>query len=171
MASLGAPRYLPGRAGLARMADPSLRLVRPRRARGLQRLTAFAHAEVFWDALPGVGRAANRAELEGRLAAQLAEAEARWPDVSVDRPRFMTHWAAQLGRAGDVGAAIDQLHLPDLYLAFACADRDPSALRAFGTLLSTVAGAVRSVDGTPAFVDEILQRLRTRVLVPEDGRS
>jgi len=83
----------------------------------------------------------------------------------------VTHWAEQLGRADDVGAAMEQLHLSDLYLAFACAEGDTHALRSFGTLLSTVAGAVRSVDGAPAFVDEILQRLRTRVLVPEDGRS
>ena len=134
-------------------------------------LTAFAHADLFWDALPAARRAANRAELESHLAAQLAEAEARWPDVAVDRRRFVTHWAAQLARASDVGSAIDQLHLPDLYLAFACAEGNASALRAFGTLLSGVAGAVRSVDGAPSFVDEILQRLRTRVLVPEDGRS
>jgi len=83
----------------------------------------------------------------------------------------VTHWAAQLARASDVGAAIEQLHLADLYLAFACAEGDTCALRSFGALLSSVAGAVRSVDGAPSFVDEILQRLRTRVLVPEDGRG
>jgi len=134
-------------------------------------LTAFAHADVFWEVLPAARRATDRAEIEARLADQLAEAEARWPEVTVDCRRFVTHWAAQVGRAGDVGAAIGQLHLSDLYLAFACAQGDSSALRCFGTLLSSVAGAVRSVDGAPSFVDEILQRLRTRVLVPEDGRS
>jgi RNA polymerase sigma-70 factor, ECF subfamily len=134
-------------------------------------LTAFTHADVFWEVLPAARRGTDRAELEALLAGQLAEAEARWPEVSVDRRRFVTHWAAQLGRAGDVGAALEQLHLSDLYLAFACAEGDTCALRSFGTLLSSVAGAVRSVDGAPSFVDEILQRLRTRVLVPEDGRS
>ncbi len=134
-------------------------------------MTAFSHADVFWDVLPGAHRgAANRDQLETRLAGQLATAQERWPGVSVDRRRFVAHWAAQLGRSGDVGTAIDQLHLSDLYLAFACAEGAPGALRAFGTLLSSVAGAVRSVDGAPAFVDEILQRLRTRVLVPEEGR-
>jgi RNA polymerase sigma-70 factor (ECF subfamily) len=134
-------------------------------------LTAFAHADVFWEALPAARRGARHAELETRLADQLAEAEGRWPEVTVDPRRFVTHWAAQLSRASDVGAAIEQLHLADLYLAFGCAEGDTSALRSFGTLLSSVAGAVRSVDGTPSFVDEILQRLRTRVLVPEDGKS
>ena len=134
-------------------------------------MTAFTHADVFWEVLPAARRSTDRAEIESRLAGQLADAEARWPEVSVDRRKFVTHWAAQLGRAGDVCTAIEQLHLSDLYLAFGCAEGDSCALRSFGTLLSSVAGAVRSVDGAPAFVDEILQRLRTRVLVPEDGRS
>ena len=134
-------------------------------------MTAFAHADVFWEALPAARRGARRAELETRLADQLAEAKGRWPEVTVDPRRFVTHWAAQLARASDVGAAIEQLHLADLYLAFGCAEGDTCALRSFGTLLSSVAGAVRSVDGTPSFVDEILQRLRTRVLVPDDGKS
>jgi RNA polymerase sigma-70 factor (ECF subfamily) len=134
-------------------------------------LTAFAHADVFWEAIPAARRSANRGDLEARLAEQHAGAEARWPDVCVDPRRFVTHWAAQLCRASDVGAAVDQLHLSDLYLAFACAEGNTCALREFGTLLSSVAGAVRSVDGTPSFVDEVLQRLRTRVLVPDDGRA
>jgi hypothetical protein len=134
-------------------------------------VTDFSHADVFWEALPAARRAPDRDQLESRLAEQLADAEERWPEVTVDRRRFVTHWAAQLARAGDVGTAIDQLHLSDLYLAFACAEGDTGALRAFGTLLSSVAGAVRSVDGAPSFVDEILQRLRTRVLVPDEGRT
>ncbi|HET9036714.1 MAG TPA: sigma-70 family RNA polymerase sigma factor, partial [Myxococcaceae bacterium] len=134
-------------------------------------MTAFPHADLFWEAIPAARRSTSRAELDARLAEQLAGAEARWPDVCVDPRRFVTHWAAQLSRASDVGAAVDQLHLPDLYLAFACAEGNACALREFGTLLSSVAGAVRSVDATPAFVDEILQRLRTRVLVPENART
>ena len=90
-------------------------------------MTAFAHADVFWEALPAARRGAKSPELETRLACQLAEAEARWPEVAVDGRRFVTHWAAQLARASDVGAAIEQLHLADLYLAFACAERRHSA--------------------------------------------
>jgi len=134
-------------------------------------VTAFAHADAFWAALPAARHPPERASLERRLAEQLSEAETRWPGLSVDRRRFVAHWAAQLARADDLGAAIEQLHLPDLFLAFACAEGDSRALRDFGTLLGTVAGAVRSVDGSPAFVDEILQRLRTRVLVPDEGRT
>ncbi|HTS81106.1 MAG TPA: sigma-70 family RNA polymerase sigma factor [Myxococcaceae bacterium] len=134
-------------------------------------MTAFAHADAFWAALPAARHPPERASLERRLAEQLSEAETRWPGLSVDRRRFVAHWAARLARADDLGAAVEQLHLPDLFLAFACAEGDSRALRDFGTLLGTIAGAVRSVDASPAFVDEILQRLRTRVLVPDEGRT
>jgi RNA polymerase sigma-70 factor, ECF subfamily len=153
------------------VADEEIGLVPSSRALVSALVTAFAHVDVFWDALPAPRRGTSRAELEARLAEQLADAEARWPEITVDLQRFATHWAAQLARANDLGTAMEQLHLSDLYLAFACAEGDATALRSFGTLLSSVAGAVRSVDGAPSFVDEILQRLRTRVLVPEDGRS
>jgi RNA polymerase sigma-70 factor (ECF subfamily) len=133
-------------------------------------VTPLAHADVFWAALPGARLVPERREVEERLAGQLARAEERWPGVEVDHRRFVAHWAAQLARAADLPAAIEQLHLPDLYLAFACAEGDGAALRSFGVLLQSVAGAIRSVDGSPAFVDEILQRLRTRVLVTEEGR-
>lgn len=133
-------------------------------------MTAFAHADVFWDALPAARRPPDRPAVEAQLAEQLAAAEARWPGLSVDRPRFVAHWAAQLARAESFPEALQQLHLPDLYLAFASAEGDAAALRELGALLAGVAGVVRSVDGSPAFVDEVLQRLRTRVLVPDEGR-
>ena len=47
----------------------------------------------------------------------------------------------------------------------------PARFARSGPCSPSVAGAVRSVDAAPSFVDEVLQRLRTRVLVPEDGRS
>ena len=134
-------------------------------------MTDFAHAAVFWGSLPGGRRPGDRTSLESRLAEQLAAAEARWPGVTADLRRFVAHWASQLARADDLDAAIDQIHLPDLYLAFACAEGDPAALRHLGLLLNAVAGAVRSVDASPSFVDEILQRLRTRVLVPDEGQA
>jgi RNA polymerase sigma-70 factor (ECF subfamily) len=82
----------------------------------------------------------------------------------------VAHWAGRLGEAEDLSRALEQLHLPDLYLAFGCAERDDAAMRALDKVLNTVAGAIRSVDASPNFVDEILQRLRTRVLVSEEGR-
>jgi len=133
-------------------------------------MTAFPHADVFWDAIPRGRRVSDREALEARLGEQLLEAQQRWPQVQVNGGRFAVHWAAQLAQAENLTEAAGQLHLGDLYLAFACGQGDPAALRAFGELLLTVAGAVRSVDASPSFVDEILQRLRTRVLVPDEGQ-
>jgi len=134
-------------------------------------VTDFAHADVFWGTLPRGRHAADRPALEGRLAAELAQARETWPGLGVDPRRFVAHWAARLPEAEDLSRALGQLHLSDLYLAFACAERDDAAERALETLLRSIAGAVRSVDASPSFVDEILQRLRTRVLVAEEGRA
>src|SRR5262249_11180137 len=89
----------------------------------------------------------------------------------VDGAAFAAHWAEQLSRAADPDAALDQLHVADLYLAFACAAGDASALRAFAAQLASAGAAVRGVDASPAFVDEVLQRLQTRVLVAEAGSA
>jgi RNA polymerase sigma-70 factor, ECF subfamily len=61
-----------------------------------------------------------------------------------------------------MGAGIDD----DLALARACAEGDSAALRRFeDEVLGPAVGAVRSIDGSPAFVDEVRQRLRERLLV------
>ena len=125
---------------------------------------------MFWSTLPRSRHVADRSSLEGRLAAQLDQARESWPRLGVDPRRFVAHWAGRLGEAEDLSRALEQLHLPDLYLAFGCAERDEAAVRALDKVLNTVAGAIRSVDASPNFVDEILQRLRTRVLVSEEGR-
>ena len=131
----------------------------------------FTHADVFWGALPATRRVPDRSTLEGRLAALLATAREQWPGLGVNPRRFVAHWAAQLAQADDLPRALEQLHLPDLYLAFGCAERDAAALRALDVVFGTVTAAIRSVDASPSFVDEILQRLRTRVLVPDEGRA
>ncbi|MEM6290230.1 MAG: sigma factor-like helix-turn-helix DNA-binding protein [Myxococcota bacterium] len=63
---------------------------------------------------------------------------------------------------------LDATHLHDLALAWACASALPWALRVFeATVLPQAERAVRRIDGADAFVDEVLQRLRTRLLVRE----
>jgi len=54
----------------------------------------------------------------------------------------------------------------DLELARACADGDVAALRRFDDeVLRPAVMAVRTIDASPAFVDEVRQRLRTKLLV------
>ena len=62
-----------------------------------------------------------------------------------------------------MGEGLD--HGDDLRLARACAEGDPAALRRFDDeILRPAVAAVRSIDAAPAFVDEVTQRLRARLL-------
>jgi RNA polymerase sigma-70 factor (ECF subfamily) len=70
-----------------------------------------------------------------------------------------------------VGDAGESLHFGDLYLALACAEGDAAALKHLETnFLSAVGGFVRRIDPSPAFAEEVAQRLRARLLVGEAGQ-
>lgn len=82
-----------------------------------------------------------------------------WPGVEVTLDDF----AAYLLRHG--GAT----HPTDLYLACACAAGDAAALRRFeAEVLPRVDGALRRLDPSPAFADEVRQLLRQRLFVAGD---
>jgi len=133
-------------------------------------MSSFPHSEAFWAAL-GPTQLRNRPAVEARLETQLAAARDRWPAVEIDGAAFAAHWGEQLSRTTDPEAALEQLHVTDLYLAFGCAAGEVNALRAFSVQLTSAGAAVRGVDASPAFVDEVLQRLQTRVLVAEAGAT
>jgi RNA polymerase sigma-70 factor, ECF subfamily len=69
------------------------------------------------------------------------------------------------------GQPLPTAHASDLYLAGACAKADPTALRLLdqGYLLP-VRGVVGRYNGSPDFVDEVLQQLREKLLLPPEPR-
>lgn len=97
------------------------------------------------------------------IAALVARARRVWPALDVDEARFAAHVAARLG---DDGVPC----VEDLYLACACLDGQPQALAEFDArYLSGVAHHLRRLDRSPAFADEVRQRLRERLFVPSEG--
>lgn len=82
---------------------------------------------------------------------------------AVDDSGFAEHLAACL----DAGALAE--HTEDLRVAWAAARGDGSALRRVDALIAEIAPAVRRIDGSPAFVDEVAQAVRVRLLVAEPG--
>jgi RNA polymerase sigma-70 factor, ECF subfamily len=97
------------------------------------------------------------------LAALVARARRAWPELLLDDARFAAYLAAR--RDGD-----DAPHVEDLYLACACVDGLPRALATFDERhLSTVPRYVLRVDRSPAFADEVRQRLRERLFLGSDG--
>lgn len=66
-------------------------------------------------------------------------------------------------------AAIERLqpHMADLALALSCRRGDPAALRRFEREhIAAIGSAISRIDASAAFVDEVRQRVRTKLLVP-----
>jgi RNA polymerase sigma-70 factor, ECF subfamily len=93
------------------------------------------------------------------------------PAVTVPLELFAAHVSRHVGEASDPEAAIAELHAADMYLACACASGDPAALRQFEEqVLPQAAAALRRLDPSPAFADEVRQLLRQKLFVG-DGEA
>jgi len=93
-------------------------------------------AELLAAGAPAAERPAADA-LATVITKAIDRALAAWPDLEVDLAGFVAHVGSHLG-AGDRGpdaghwdAALAALAIDDLYLAFACAQNNSAALRAF----------------------------------------
>ena len=82
----------------------------------------------------------------------------RWSRVSLDD--VVAHVRAA------IAAGASPAHAADLALAYAVGGGDPAATRRFDEhVASDLTAAVRAIDTDPAFVDEIAQRTRVRLVV------
>jgi RNA polymerase sigma-70 factor (ECF subfamily) len=89
----------------------------------------------------------------------LDEARAAWPKLKVDPAAFAKHVQKVTG-----GAAQD-LRAADLYLAFACAQREPNAIAAFEVeLLPKAVVAARRIDKSGKLGDDVASRLRDALI-------
>jgi RNA polymerase sigma-70 factor (ECF subfamily) len=90
-----------------------------------------------------------------------------WPAIERGSGWFLPQAEAARARGGALPA-----HLADLYLARAVAAADAVALRIFDDrVLPRIDHAVRRIDGSPAFVDELRQVLRVHLLVGDAGAA
>lgn len=105
-------------------------------------------------------------EVGARLDAVLARAKSAWPTVQLADAEFVAHVASKVERPSE----LDALHAADLYLAYACARGDRSALTAFESYLGEVDAAFRRVR-VPIGLDEAKQQVRTKLLVADDPES
>ena len=85
------------------------------------------------------------------------------PELRVDRAELSAYAASREGARPE--------HAADLILAWASARGDAAALRRLETLCAgDVAAAARKVDRSPAFLDELRQAVRVRLLVGAEGQ-
>jgi RNA polymerase sigma-70 factor, ECF subfamily len=119
----------------------------------------------FVEAWPGAAAGLPR-DFEAQLASVCEAARAAWPDLGVDDTRFVQYLAQRLAPQGDPADHLAELRAADLYLAHACADGVPAALTLFEErLLSHAPAFLKHLQQPPAFVDDVLQLLRTRLLI------
>ena len=108
------------------------------------------------------------ARLEGSLAALVERGRARWPGL----PLEPEHLAAEIGARVRSPSELEALQLEDLYLALACARGVPGALAAFDAehlRPGALAAAIKRLDPSPSFLDEVRQIARERFFVPPPG--
>jgi RNA polymerase sigma-70 factor (ECF subfamily) len=104
-------------------------------------------------------------ELGSRLAPRIAEARAAWPGIFVPDDAFVAFVAERVPAPAD-DAAVLALSFVDLYLACACARKDPAALDAFEQRYAPEVTAIHERSrGLPLDGDEALQRVRQKLFV------
>jgi RNA polymerase sigma-70 factor, ECF subfamily len=95
------------------------------------------------------------------------QAAAAWPRVSLDGDVFREHLRERIA-----DTSIDRVHVEDLFLACGCLHGDREAWRELDRLhLGRVREFVARIDPSPAFADEVRQRLAERLLHEASGAT
>jgi RNA polymerase sigma-70 factor (ECF subfamily) len=97
------------------------------------------------------------------LSAAYVSAREAWPDIVVDETEFRQSLAS-------AGAPVDALCVTDLYLARACAARQPRALTAFDERYLAKVPAILARHRARDAADEVRQLVRERLLLGEPPR-
>ncbi len=114
-----------------------------------------------------MGYTSSMTAIAAALVSRWAEVSETWSQLTVTPDAL----AAELHARGWSAEELESRHVPDLALALACMRGDAEALRVFeDTILASTAGSIRSIDANDAFVDEVKQRTRVKLLVA-DGRD
>ena len=101
--------------------------------------------------------------------AMLDAARATWPDVRIE-PAQVVDFIAQRLAGADLAAALATAPGPDLVLAAACAEQEPTAHAAFDAVLTEVDAAGASTRSPRDIVDDVKQVLRVQLLISKDGK-
>lgn len=101
------------------------------------------------------------------LAAHVRAARAAWPTLAWDERDYVA-WLTASAAPGEV--RLEAMDAGEVVLCWAAGNGDPEALRLFDEhYISQVAPALRRFGDSAAFVDEIAQRVRIKLLVARVG--
>lgn len=114
----------------------------------------------------------DAAEIEAAIGQRYAEVADAWPGVAVSLGAFVAYVRPRVEERCATAAALDGIDLAGLLLAAACLQGDTAAVAQLDAIVRQSGGrSVRRVDPQDEFADEVLQRLRTRLLVGEGSRG
>lgn len=133
-----------------------------------------SHSRIFLEALPEAERShfSDISVLELSLKTHWQKTLTQWPDWDVSLEEFLPYWASRLVGLESPKDALDKLHVPELYLAFACSLEKPNAIAEFHKLyLSKIKAALRRMRIDEALIDDLVQMLLFRVLVHSGDRK
>ncbi len=128
-------------------------------------------SQIFISHLPQAERScfANDTEWSAMLEEQWREVQRQWPGFGYSLEEFVPHWASCLVGLEAPHDAFQTLHVAELYLAFACGQRNESAVEAFHRLyLGKLRSVLRRMRLDDALIDDLIQMLLFRVLVGSD---
>jgi RNA polymerase sigma-70 factor (ECF subfamily) len=113
------------------------------------------------DAVPG---------LLGRLEAFVDEARAAWPGIRLDPETFVRDVAQRMVRGESPLEVLAAIRAADLYLARACAHRDPMAVEAFeSAFIDEIERSVEKMAGDAIRSDDFKQEFRQKLFLGKPG--
>ena len=124
--------------------------------------------------LQRVEEEASRADPDAiarQLAAAIAEARARWPELGAHDDAFIDALVARVEGEPDIEAALSRLALADIYLVAACVRSDRAALAALQVVARSEVARVVSRLPHALAIDDLAQELLAKLLVAPAGTS
>jgi RNA polymerase sigma-70 factor (ECF subfamily) len=115
------------------------------------------------------GRGTTGADARWRDAYQAAQRG--WPGVTLDFDRFVAHLRQAGFTLDGPGADPDPANLADLFLAGAAGHGDRVAIEALEErYIAPTRYALKRLDARPEFIDDVMQELRSKLLLPPEPR-
>jgi RNA polymerase sigma-70 factor len=109
----------------------------------------------------------HEGDIEPLLAAKIEQARRTWPTCDIAPETFAGYLGEHLPADEDVRESLLRVHADDLYLACGLVRGDRAAQEAFErTLPERVARFVCHLDSSAAFLDEVTQAVRIKLLTP-----
>jgi len=130
-------------------------------------------AVVFLQHVPeGKATIAPSSELEETLGRLLAVGRSAWPELSSTDEAFLRHLASVVTANAHPIGALQGLDAGGLFLTCCCLAGDERALATLDArFLAPIAGRLTRTGATPQFAAEVVQELRTRLLVSRSGAA